>query len=290
MKTLSILLTLSLSHLSLSAFPLVNFETHGGQTSCGTIPVSENLLATLAVFGSKPDTATLATGAESENPTKLNTIFNNRTTSLVFLEHRTPTAELPPLGESVSLASGSPLFLDPKEPATICRVVSREYHNRGDILPVSFLRIHYPGKTIPPVGTALYNKKGEVCAIVHQPAPSYGNGSYALPIEAVKKFLASHKTGTANARCWIGVAMEASNTVPQIVSVRPASPAAESGLKKGDIILKIGKRNISKYAEAVDAFFYFIAGEEIQLTVLRGVDEKVLTVTPEISPLAKKAE
>jgi len=288
--TLSLSLLPLLLPLSLQASPMVNFETHGGHTTCATVPVSENLLATLAVFGTKADSASLTEEADSDTPTKLPTIFNNRTTSLVLLKHQTPKENLPTLGSSDHLTISSPLYLDPKDPSSLCRIVSREYFNRGDVLPLSFLRVHYSGDQIPPVGSPLYNKAGEICALVHQPAPSYGNGSYALPIEALKKFINTHESGTANARCWIGISMEAANSVPQIVSVRPDSPAAKAGLKKGDIIAKIGTRKIQNYAQAVDAFFYFIPEKKVSLNIIRGTKEKTLTIIPEISPLSKNSE
>ena len=71
---------------------------------------------------------------------------------------------------------------------------------------------------------------------------------------------------------------------PIIESVRPGSPAQKAGLQNGDVILSIGIRKVSDYAEVVDAFFYLIAGKPQVFKVLRGTEVKDITVTPEVSP------
>ena len=91
-------------------------------------------------------------------------------------------------------------------------------------------------------------------------------------------------------RCWIGIVMEVKNAVPTIMTVRPESPAAVSGVKKGDILLSVGQHEVRSYADTVNAFYYLVNGEETEVTVLRGTEKLSLKVIPEVSPAEKSGE
>jgi S1-C subfamily serine protease len=53
------------------------------------------------------------------------------------------------------------------------------------------------------------------------------------------------------------------------------TPAATSGLKSGDVVLRIGNRNITKPTDVIDASFFAEVGEQIPVEVER--DGKLLT-------------
>ena len=91
-------------------------------------------------------------------------------------------------------------------------------------------------------------------------------------------------------RCWIGIVMEVKHAVPSILTVRPESPAAKAGVKKEDILLSVGNYEVRSYADAVNAFYYLVNGEETEVTVLRGTEKLTLKVVPEASPLEKVSE
>ncbi len=84
----------------------------------------------------------------------------------------------------------------------------------------------------------------------------------------------------------MGVTVDAANRVLSIEMVRPDSPGSLAGLKKGDIILSVGPRRVSTYAQARDAFYYMVSGKATNLSLLRGTKRLDLKVIPEVHPAA----
>ena len=72
-----------------------------------------------------------------------------------------------------------------------------------------------------------------------------------------------------------------------VVEVKPGSPAAEAGVKEGDVILTIGKGAIGSYDDLVEAIFNLPAGQTVEMKVLRGLDEHPLTITPRFAEVAE---
>jgi len=127
-------------------------------------------------------------------------------------------------------------------------------------------------------------------AVCHGPAPKFGNGTFALPIEVVNRVEHDLKATGRVTACWIGVTVNAINPVLAVEMVRPNSPGAAAGVKKGDILLSVGPRQVSTYAEARDAFYYMLAGEATDLTILRGAKRLELKVIPEVHPVYAPAD
>lgn len=64
-----------------------------------------------------------------------------------------------------------------------------------------------------------------------------------------------------------------------VVEVRPGSPAADAGVKQGDVIVQIGDQNVTSQ---VDLFSYLRGkkpGDQVGLQIVRGDDEQTLSVT-----------
>ncbi len=162
-------------------------------------------------------------------------------------------------------------------------VVSWESQFHGQYLPLSFMRLHHQG-AIPAPGSPMVNSDGKVLAICHQASDTFGRGTYALPAEAVQSMVASVKKHGKIRRSFCGINLDARDPLVSVIGVRPDSPAAKSGLKKDDIILSIAGRSVKDYAQAIDAFFYLVPGNEVEFSVLRGVGTKKLQMTPVIDP------
>ena len=64
-----------------------------------------------------------------------------------------------------------------------------------------------------------------------------------------------------------------------IASVAPDGPAAAAGVKRGDILLAINEVPVDRVLDLQDQLAGFEAGEEIELTVLHGDENRVLVVT-----------
>lgn len=68
----------------------------------------------------------------------------------------------------------------------------------------------------------------------------------------------------------------------RIGEVLPDSPAARAGLRGGDVIARVGDREVATWEELASGIRRAGAGKELVLGVRRGAEEFTLTVTPEV--------
>ena len=148
----------------------------------------------------------------------------------------------------------------------------------GKVLPFSLLQVKF-SPSVPPPGTPLLNDAGQVVAMVFQSSGS-GNTGYAIPAEAVHRVKHDVDNGRPLVRGWLGLALRAESQIPLISRVLPDSPAAAAGIKPNDVLLSIGSRQITEYADAANAFFYVIPGEAVRVKLLRGGEPLEFTLTP----------
>jgi PDZ domain-containing secreted protein len=69
-----------------------------------------------------------------------------------------------------------------------------------------------------------------------------------------------------------------------VVSVVPDSPAAQAGLRKGDVITKLNNKDMMNPDDLRNAIARMRAGQEVNLEVLRGNNHRQLTAQLEQSP------
>jgi carboxyl-terminal processing protease len=78
----------------------------------------------------------------------------------------------------------------------------------------------------------------------------------------------------------IGIDVYPQSNGLRVVDVFPESPAAKSGLMRGDVIIKVGTTALSgKNADTASALIKGPAGSKVTLTVLRGKKHMVITIT-----------
>ena len=251
-------------------------EAGGDPIKAGSLSLGGGRVATIAVVGGDPKKATLESGKE------LKLIGHDPVTRLTVLEGPKDDSEAAVRGSALGLLPGDAVYLPNEKRAS--RVVRWEDTFRGKILPVALIRIHHPLEKPPVPGTPLSNADGEVVALCHEAAPKFGNGTYALPVEAVNRIEHDLKMWGKVAPCWIGITVDAANPVLSIAMVRPDSPGSAAGVQKGDIILSVGPRRVSSYAQARDAFYYMLSGKATNLSLLRGTKRLDLKVIPEVHP------
>lgn len=150
--------------------------------------------------------------------------------------------------------------------------------------PLTLLRVNFEEK-VPPIGTTLTDGEGAIVGYVFQAVADRDKEAYAIPVEAAKRLQESFDKAGAAQRAWIGVSLDSDSSAPEVIGVRQQSPAAEAGLKKGDVILAIGDRTIGSFTDAVDAFYYMVPGTELEVTVLRGTTVVNLSVMPAVHPI-----
>jgi serine protease Do len=150
-------------------------------------------------------------------------------------------------------------------------------HVDGKILPLALLKIDYTTK-VPKPGTPLMDVTGNVVAVAHQ--PTGGQSGYAIPSEVVKHVLDDVQRGGHVSRGWIGLSLRPDAKAPQVTRVHEGSPSALAGVKAGDVLLQVGPRRLSEYADAVNAFFFLRPGVATSMILKRGDQEVVLSLTP----------
>ena len=146
------------------------------------------------------------------------------------------------------------------------------------ILPLALLQVTFE-QTVPLPGTPLLDPQGRVAAIVFQSAGT-GKVGYAIPAEAVHRVQRDLANGGQLIRGYLGLSLRAEIKAPKVVKVLPNSPAAAAGIHAGDVLLEVGSRKISSYADAANAFFYLIPGQPVQVKLLRGTSKLEVTLTP----------
>jgi len=253
------------------------FEGESELVQSSSISLGGGRLATITVVGSNPQQAVLESGRA------LKFVGHDPVTRLTVLVGAEDDSEPASLGSGFGLLSGDAVYLPGQKRAS--RVVHWVNTFQGKVLPVTLLRVHHPLEDAPLPGTPLSNAEGEVVALCHEAAPGSGSGTYALPVEAVERIEFDLKNFGRVSPCWIGVTVNAVNPVLAVEMVRPDSPSAVAGLKRGDILLSVGPRRVSNYAEARNAFYYLRAGRTTNLTLLRGVRRLNLKVVPEVHPV-----
>ncbi|MDX2225914.1 MAG: S1C family serine protease [Verrucomicrobiae bacterium] len=126
-----------------------------------------------------------------------------------------------------------------------------------------------------------------------------GKISYALPSSAIKKIREDMQAHNGQARhAWVGVGVTASspgvadNRTVRVHQIYAGTPAEKSDIRPGDVILKIGRFEIFKPSDVIDASFYARVGEPINITVMRDgrVVESSLTLAtrPVTNPVVEK--
>ena len=66
---------------------------------------------------------------------------------------------------------------------------------------------------------------------------------------------------------------------PSVKSVEPGYPAAEAGMQKGDVIVKMGNKHINVFRE-VSTYNQFHQGETVDVTYLRDGEKNTVTLMP----------
>lgn len=136
-------------------------------------------------------------------------------------------------------------------------------------------------------GAPLLNLKGEVVGIVIS-GLDYGVGCYALPIAAAEKVRMNYVRFGDVRPGWIGINVvqsptETGGSTVVVNDLLRNTPAAKSGLKKGDFLLRVGDRKIATPEDVLNASFFLTAGDEVPITVLRG-DKKITVKAQAVDP------
>jgi S1-C subfamily serine protease len=209
---------------------------------------------------------------------------------IALLKVETATPFLP-IGKSAELGLATPVVaigypLDLPESPSFGMIAGFDRKYLGRYFSTTHLRVNLPTQR-GEAGAPLLNFKGEVVGILISSVDS-GSACYALPIDAAEKIRRDYVRFGDARHGWVGIdVQEAENSVEgsraEMVQIREAAPAADSGLKAGDILLQVGLVPVHEPEDVIDASFFITAGDSVPITVMRG-NEKLIFQVEAASP------
>ena len=196
-----------------------------------------------------------------------------------------------PIGNSEQLEIATPVVavgypLDLAETPSFGMIAGFDRKCFGGYFPTKHLRVNLPPQR-GEGGAPLLNLKGEVVGILLY---SFENNScYALPIEAAEKLRSDYVRFGEARYGWIGTNVrEATNPVEGsravTTEVMKDTPAAESGLKPGDVVLQIGRTKVHEPEDILEASFFLTAGDAVPITVMRDNEKITFQIQAELHP------
>src|ERR1700730_14383117 len=196
-----------------------------------------------------------------------------------------------PIGSSEQLEIATPVVaigypLDLAETPSFGMIAGFDRKCFGGYFPTKHLRVNLPPQR-GEGGAPLLNLKGEVVGILLYSFES--NSCYALPIEAAEKIRSDYVRFGEPRYGWIGTNVREAPTPVEgsralTTDVMKDTPAAESGLKAGDIVLQIGRTKVHEPEDILEASFFLTAGDAVPITVLRGNEKITFQIQAELHP------
>jgi len=213
-------------------------------------------------------------------------------TAMLKIDETTPAL---PIGKSEELEVATPVVavgypLDLPETPNFGMVAGFDHKYLGRYFSTTHLRVNLPTQR-GEAGAPLLNMKGEVVGIV---VSSLENNSacYAVPIEAAEKIRSDFVRFGEARHGWIGGNIsEAPEPVEgsraEMTQVMEDTPAARAGIKRGDILLQVGRKKVTQPEDVLDASFFITAGDNVPITVMRGNQKLTFHVQAELHPASK---
>ena len=122
-------------------------------------------------------------------------------------------------------------------------------------------------------GGPLLNTAGEVVGVNSQIRSDSGGNEgvgFAIPSNTVRSVVTQLiSTGKAQ-HAFLGVTIDSTASNALIAGVRPGTPAASAGLKKGDVVTSLGGKKISNPDELASVINSYKPGDTVTVTYERG--------------------
>ncbi len=189
-----------------------------------------------------------------------------------------------PLASNSETRAGLKLLC--REGTETCKstIAGKDSSYRGEILSPPMLRIRVAGaKHFGHPGASLINEKGEIEGILTERVLEHEYEAHAIPASQLRKLIFELEHFKRSGPVWVGLLFHDQSSTPIVLEVRPDSPASEAGIEAGDIVLHLNQVEIEDLGDLIEAIHDLAAGEDAELTLLRGLDEISLHVVPTFS-------
>src|SRR6516165_9061651 len=214
-------------------------------------------------------------------------------TAILKVDETTPAL---PIGKSEELELAAPVIsigypLDLPKTPNFGMIAGFDRKCLGRYFSTIHLRVNAPTQR-GEAGAPLLNMKGEVVGIVVSGLEN-NSACYAVPIEAAEKIRSDFVRFGEARHGWIGVnnvspaSQQVEGSRAMVTQVADDAPAAQSGLKEGDVLLQVGKKKINDPEDVFDASFYITAGDTVAITVIRGKQKMTFQVQATMHPASK---
>jgi putative serine protease PepD len=133
-------------------------------------------------------------------------------------------------------------------------------------------------------GGPLLNLAGQVVGVTTQIASESGGNDgvgFAIPSNAIKSVASQILNGKKVEHPYLGVSIgdATSRSGAAVGSITSGSPAADAGLKKGDVITRFGDSAITDANDLTEAVGLAKPRDKVKVTYVRGGETKTTTVT-----------
>jgi serine protease Do len=199
-----------------------------------------------------------------------------------------------PVGRSDELEIATPVVtigfpLDLPKTPSFGMIAGFDHKYLGHPFPLR-IRANLPAQR-GEAGSPLLNLKGEVVGIVVAGLEN-SSACYAVPIEVAEKIRNDYVRFGEVRHGWIGAEVKEcgepiEGSTVETTALQPGTPAAESGMKEGDIVVQIGRTKIHEPEDIFDASLYMTAGDPVPITVVRKGEKMTFTVQPELHPFVR---
>src|SRR5213082_3794519 len=205
-----------------------------------------------------------------------------------------PTPALP-IGKSEGLEVATPVLavgypLDLPETPNFGMIAGFDRKYLGRYFSTTHLRVNLPTQR-GEAGAPLLNMRGEVVGII---VSSLENNAacYALPIDAAEKIRADFVRFGEARHGWVGINVSEAKTAvegsrAEMTKIMEGTPAADSGIKPGDILLQVGRKQVHEPEDVLDASFFITAGDIVPITVMRGNQKLTFSVQATLHPASR---
>ena len=200
-----------------------------------------------------------------------------------------------PIGKSEQLEVATPVVtigypLDLPQTPSFGMIAGFDRKYLGRYFSTTHLRVNLPTQR-GEAGSPLLNLQGEVIGIL---VSSLENNSacYALPIDAAEKIRADFARFGEARHGWIGINVSEAETPvegsrAEMTKIMEGTPATDSGIKAGDILLQVGRKKVRQPEDVLDASFFITAGDTVPITVMRGNEKLTFNVQADFHPASQ---